>query len=218
MISGLSLCRLIMNRWQFEELIDAINSPDWWTLGISSFITIVNVAIMVWIGWKQVKLQRTMNLATFYTEDSELYKAVLSFEREAKGMLVSINSILYFPKYRECYFARCIETCDSLRRTFLHKEIDLLVKANVDTNLLYSYIELLDRMTELARWLDEYLKEEKIISNTNNNNWKFTDAAYVSRILGYIKCDRQEELNGLLQSFIESKKRMLKHPISKKML
>ena len=111
-------------------MIDAINSTDWWTLGISSFITIVNVAIMVWIGWKQVKLQRSMNLATFYTEDSDLYKAVLTLEREAKSMLVSINSILYFPKYRECYFARRIETCDSLRRTFLDKEIDLLIKAN----------------------------------------------------------------------------------------
>ena len=37
-----------------SELIDVIRRPDWWTIGI----TIVNAAIMVWLGWRQYKLQQ----------------------------------------------------------------------------------------------------------------------------------------------------------------
>ena len=37
-----------------SELIKVISRPDWWTIGI----TIVNAAIMVWLGWRQYKLQQ----------------------------------------------------------------------------------------------------------------------------------------------------------------
>lgn len=37
-----------------EQLIEAVNGPDWWVIGI----TIVNAAIMAWLGWRQYLLQR----------------------------------------------------------------------------------------------------------------------------------------------------------------
>ena len=61
-----------MNRWQFEELIAAINSTDWWTLGITSFITIVNAVIMVRLGLVQNKLQKRQTEAQEY----EIYKSL----------------------------------------------------------------------------------------------------------------------------------------------
>ena len=36
-----------------QELVEAVNRPDWWAIGI----TVVNALIMVWLGWKQYKLQ-----------------------------------------------------------------------------------------------------------------------------------------------------------------
>lgn len=62
-----------MNRWQFEELIDALNGPDWWSIGI----TIVNALIMVWLGISQCKLQkRQTELQQRQTEaqEYEIYK------------------------------------------------------------------------------------------------------------------------------------------------
>ena len=62
-----------MNRWQFEELIDALNGPDWWSIGI----TIVNALIMVWLGISQYKLQkRQTELQQRQTEaqEYEIYK------------------------------------------------------------------------------------------------------------------------------------------------
>ena len=42
------------NRSGMDKIVEAINSPDWWTIGI----TAVNAVIMVWLGWKQYKLQQ----------------------------------------------------------------------------------------------------------------------------------------------------------------
>ena len=64
-----------MNRWQFEELIDALNSPDWWSIGI----TIVNALIMVWLGISQYKLQkRQTELQQRQTEaqEYEIYRSI----------------------------------------------------------------------------------------------------------------------------------------------
>ena len=62
-----------MNRWQFEQLIDALDGPDWWSIGI----TIVNAMIMVWLGSSQYKLQkRQTELQQRQTEaqEYEIYK------------------------------------------------------------------------------------------------------------------------------------------------
>ena len=62
-----------MNRWQFEQLIDALDGPDWWSIGI----TIVNAMIMVWLGISQYKLQkRQTELQQRQTEaqEYEIYK------------------------------------------------------------------------------------------------------------------------------------------------
>lgn len=62
-----------MNRWQFEQLIDALDGPDWWSIGI----TIVNALIMVWLGISQYKLQkRQTELQQRQTEaqEYEIYK------------------------------------------------------------------------------------------------------------------------------------------------
>ena len=39
---------------QLELLAENASNPDWWTIGI----TVVNALIMIWLGWKQYKLQQ----------------------------------------------------------------------------------------------------------------------------------------------------------------
>lgn len=203
---------------KLSELIEAVNKPDWWTIGITSVIAIVNLFIMAVLAWRQVTLQKAMNFYTFYAQDPDLYKAVLLVESEAKSMLVTICSILYFTKNREEYFARRINIYDNLKRNFLDKQIDLQIKANVDRSSLDTYVWILDSMSDLAKWVDEYIKAEEIISNENAFFRKFTDKVYVQNILKYIKDDRRAELKELIEKFLQLKKYMLKSPISKRML
>ena len=44
------------------EAVEKLNSPDWWTIGI----TIVNALIMIWLGWKQYKLQKEQSKSQEY--------------------------------------------------------------------------------------------------------------------------------------------------------
>ena len=46
-----------------QELVKAVNRPDWWTIGITSAITIINAAIMVWLGWNQYNHPSSPSLA-----------------------------------------------------------------------------------------------------------------------------------------------------------
>ena len=51
---------------------ETVNRPDWWTIGI----TAVNAVIMVWLGWKQYKLQKQQNkIQEYQTELQKQQKA-----------------------------------------------------------------------------------------------------------------------------------------------
>lgn len=62
-----------------EQLIEAVNGPDRWVIGI----TIVNAAIMAWLGWRQyllqqqqTKLQEQQTKQQEYSLYNRLYKLV----------------------------------------------------------------------------------------------------------------------------------------------
>ena len=52
-----------------EKLIEAIDSPDWWIIGI----TVVNALIMAWLGWKQFQLQKRQTKQQGYELYRKLY-------------------------------------------------------------------------------------------------------------------------------------------------
>ncbi len=58
-----------------EELVEAVNSPDWWAISI----TVVNALIMVWLGWKQYKLQQQQKKVQEY----EVYRMLYAMIKES---------------------------------------------------------------------------------------------------------------------------------------
>ena len=44
--------KILLNRLVDE--VEKLNSPDWWAIGI----TVVNALMMVWLAWRQYKLQQ----------------------------------------------------------------------------------------------------------------------------------------------------------------
>ena len=56
-----------------EKLIEAIDSPDWWII----VITLINAIIMLWLGWRQYKLQKQqtyLQKQQVHQQEYELYK------------------------------------------------------------------------------------------------------------------------------------------------
>ncbi|MBQ8735954.1 MAG: hypothetical protein IJY75_08300 [Bacteroidaceae bacterium] len=69
--------KILLNR--LAEEVEKLNSPDWWIIGI----TVVNALIMIWLGWRQDKLQQRQTelqkqqiLQQEYEIYSQLYKLV----------------------------------------------------------------------------------------------------------------------------------------------
>ena len=83
--------KILLNRLVDE--VEKLNSPDWWVIGI----TFVNALIMVWLGWKQYKLQQRQTklqeqqiLQQEYEIYSKLYKLVKRADVEIEHFLGEI--------------------------------------------------------------------------------------------------------------------------------
>ena len=68
------------------EAVDKLNSPDWWTIGI----TVVNALIMIWLGWNQYKLQKRQTKAQEYEFYKQLYDIIYDADLEINRFLFSI--------------------------------------------------------------------------------------------------------------------------------
>ena len=66
---------------KLSELVKAVEKPDWWTIGITSAITIVNAVIMVWLGINQYKLQKRQTEAQEYEIYRRLYLLLIAYFR-----------------------------------------------------------------------------------------------------------------------------------------
>lgn len=203
-----------MNYWQFEELIDAINKPDWWII----CITVINVAFMVCLGIKQNQLQKRMNLLSVYESYMGVYKIICEVEDSAKGMLVDIYRILSNPKYKKNFLERRISLFETLKASLLERELDLRIYANVDRDVIYSYEFVIDKLIELSEWLNNDINTECYTHSHKDSFRTFTDKVYKKNILHYIKDDKKEELAKLIDDFLVAKRSMMKCKISKKML
>ena len=77
-----------------EKLIEAVDSPDWWTIGITSAITIINAIIMVWLGVNQYKLQKRQTEAAEYKLYKKLAKIIKEIHFEAKFVMFDVSHFM----------------------------------------------------------------------------------------------------------------------------
>ena len=134
MSSGLSLCRLIMNRWQFEQLIDALDGPDWWTIGITSAITIVNAVIMVWLGVNQYKLQKRQTEAREYEIYRRLYLLLVQTHNEVNDFLRNLHNGTWgsFVLMDKGMLNRKLTLINQLQKDLLENYVDYELKFSQD--------------------------------------------------------------------------------------
>ena len=78
----------------FEQLIEAINSPDWWTIGITSIIALINAGFLAWLGWRQYKLQKQQNKIQEYQTELQKQQTIAQ-QRQTEA--------LEYERYRRLY-------------------------------------------------------------------------------------------------------------------
>lgn len=208
---------ILINR--LIESIDKLNSPDWWTIGI----TIVNALIMVWLGWRQYKLQQRQTklqeqqtLQQEYDIYSRLYKLVKSADLEIDYFLDEITGSLGVIPSRKAengFLKLKLDYVEKLRKELEENAIDFEIKFNKEFFDLEGYRELLGFMAYNLKSIIMMVDEKKMIYDSFSQTIYDVDgsiekgkAYYIAQ---HINDEQYEEIIGSnLLDFIERRDKL----------
>ena len=156
-----------MNSWQFEELIDALNGPDWWSIGI----TIVNALIMVWLGISQYKLQkRQTELQQRQTEAQEyeiykrLYMLLVQVHNEVNEFMHNVSFGTWGTYYQadKELLVRKEKSINQLKNDLLINYVDYELKFS---NCLFdkeAYRQILNTMSSVLFHVNQAIEKNEV--------------------------------------------------------
>lgn len=199
-----------------DKLIEAVNSTDWWTIGI----TVVNALIMIWLGWKQYKLQEQQNKLARYDENIALYNNMKRIHWYVQYVFRNINYTLENIKYHKTYFDKDITTLKELRKWFIENESNLRFRVKMTDEEYYGYLNFLCKLEDVSFKMNEYINQNDVIDteiNYHSNDWIIDDDAQINTILSHIITEERMSVKNLLLDAKTFKEYLLNHSILKRL-
>ena len=150
-----------------DGLVEAVNRPDWWAIGITSAITIINAAIMVWLGWNQYKLQKRQTEAQEYNVYRKLYILLSNANREIDNFIEELDRLLWAPWHNsdKNALSRKKTHIDKLLSDLRESYVDYELKLSKETFNKNGYLKILSLMSRvLQHTIDSLEKGEAQLS------------------------------------------------------
>ena len=148
--------------------VERLNDPDWWTIGM----TIVNALIMVWLGWRQYKLQQQQTklqeqqtLHQEYDIYSRLYKLVKRADLEIDHFLDEITDslgVIPSKKAENGFLKLKLDYIEQLRKELDENAIDFEIKFDKEFFNLSGYRNILGFMVYNLKSLVKMVDEKKM--------------------------------------------------------
>ena len=198
-----------------SELIKVINRPDWWTIGI----TVVNAAIMVWLGWRQYKLQQHQTeLQKRQTELQEyeiyrrLYLLVSNANNEIDEFLKNLFKATWLPHIQldKDFLLRKQRYIEQLKKDLSKNYLDYKLKFSNETFNADGYLNIISQMLYMVQQFNESIAKGEV--NIARGSHQFTcergkeDENYAFIIASRFKTlDLKEMIMGGLMNFAEQK-------------
>ena len=156
-----------------EQLIEAVNGPDWWTIGI----TIVNAAIMAWLGWRQYKLQQQQTRLQEWQirqQEYEIYRQVYKLVKKAnweiKTFLDNLSESLgVIPHLRADgeFIQKKHSEIKSIINELQQNYIDYEIKFSKDFFDFREYNHILYKMAFILKYFDEMAQKDMLIYSSH---------------------------------------------------
>ena len=149
-----------MNRWQFEQLIDALDGPDWWSIGI----TIVNALIMVWLGISQYKLQKRQTEAQEYEIYKRLYMLLVQVHNEVNEFMHNVSFGTwgtYYQADREL-LVRKEKSINQLKNDLLTNYVDYELKFSKGLFDKEAYRQILNTMSAILFHVNQAIEKDEV--------------------------------------------------------
>lgn len=160
--------KILLNRF-----VEAVGNPDWYTIIITSVITIINASIMLWLGWKQYKLQQKQVKLEEYDLYRQMYNCINAIHINTTGFTLlvywgfaEINSEHWNERKKE--IALWMKSIDDL-------SVDFQLKFPEEIDLLYKYKVLISLMSMLITQAEAITKEGLLNKQCNQINETVND-------------------------------------------
>ena len=198
-----------------SDLIKVISRPDWWTI----WITIVNAAIMVWLGWRQYKLQQQQTeLQKRQTEAQEyeiyrrLYILVSNANNEIDEFLKNLFKATWLPHIQmdKDFLLRKQRYIEQLKKDLSENYLDYKLKFSKETFNADGYLNIISQMLYIVQQFNESIAKGEV--NIARGSQQFTcergkeDEKYAYIIASRFKTlDLEGMIMGGLMNFVEQK-------------
>lgn len=149
---------------RLSELIDAIDRPDWWTIGITGAITIVNAAIMVWLGVNQYKLQKRQTEAQEYGIYKSLYVLLVQVHNEVNEFLNKLSYGTWGTYYQadKDLLKRKEKLINQLKEDLMSNYVDYELKFSQALFDKEAYRRILTKMSDILYQINQAIEENEV--------------------------------------------------------
>lgn len=183
-----------------NKLVEAVDSPDWWAIGI----TVVNALMMVWLGWRQYNLQQRQVRQQEYELYRKLYVVIENVENLSGCLLNRIYEYFSLPLYGKNFLEHLLEQinlCDKQLNkssidfkfwtSYNEKEVEYYKELVCSMRLLVQFLQRMEQ-DKIIKFIDEY--NNRAAANGSNNNYTMLIEELLKRVNDetYKKCLKNE--------------------------
>ena len=143
-----------------DKLIEAVNSTDWWAIGI----TVVNALIMIWLGWRQYKLQQQQTKQQDYEPNKELLVIIKGIDNQIEHHLYTLFYML-IGGVKSSIISRFSELkteLDALVKQVNDHKIDFELRFPAEKTLISDYIMICFYMYNIYSTFQKHIENENI--------------------------------------------------------
>ena len=149
----------------FNRLIEAVDSPDGWTIALTTINTIaviVIAGIQIWMQWQQTKLQKLQ----LKQQDYESNKELLILIKKIDKLITDFIYILYNTTNSKSYgtedLSNLLERINELDVKLLNTTIDFELRFPNEKNIIDDYRTMTISMYLICRKFKEYISNDSI--------------------------------------------------------
>lgn len=147
------------------EAVDKLDSPDWWAIGI----TAVNALIMIWLGWKQYRLQKQQTKAQEYAVYKQLYSMIYEADFLINNFLFSLFvAIIGRPNIDiiRNSIAEDYERYNNAERRLMQHIVDFRLKMPNGEQYMREYQDALIQMASITLFINRILQNPEGLQMT----------------------------------------------------
>ena len=187
-------------------MIDALDGPDWWSIGI----TIVNALIMVWLGISQYKLQKRQTElqqrqteAQVYEIYKRLYMLLVQVHNEVNEFMHNVSFGTWGTYYQadKELLVRKEKFINQLANDLMTNYVDYELKFSKDLFDKEAYRQILNTMSAILFHVNQAIEKNEVNMQVDRQEIPNIDGD-MEKGKAYELADRFKHMEFMLQGFM----------------